>query len=96
MGKEKDAKVDEIIIGAPTYFSDDPSEVNALIDRAGFGTMANGSLFFRKSGGTIGAVKREVIQAFDTINHLFDISSIFTLGSSNWNIGIGLHPGEVE
>ena len=59
--------------------------------------MANGGIFSRKAGAAVIAVRRGgAIHAFDTINHLFGISGMFTVGSSYWNIGIGLHPGEVE
>jgi len=36
------------------------------------------------------------IHVFDTINHFFGISNMFTVGSTYWNIGLGLNPGEVE
>jgi multimeric flavodoxin WrbA len=36
------------------------------------------------------------IHVFDTINHFFGISDMFTVGSVYWNIGFGLNPGDVE
>ncbi len=94
---EKMHQADGIIIGSPTYFSDVTAEVKALIDRTGLVAMANGGIFARKAGAAVIAVRRSgAIHAFDTINHLFGISGMFTVGSSNWNVGIGLHPGEVE
>ncbi|MDE4908262.1 flavodoxin family protein [Methanogenium marinum] len=93
----KMAEADGIIIGSPTYFTDVNAEIKALIDRAGFVGLANGGLFTRKVGAAVVAVRRGgAIQAFDTINHLFGISNMITVGSSYWNIGIGLEPGEVE
>jgi multimeric flavodoxin WrbA len=94
---EKMAGADGIIIGSPTYFADVSSETKALIDRAGFVGMANGGLYTRKAGAAVVAVRRAGgIHAFDTINHFFGISGMYTVGSTYWNLGIGLHPGEVE
>jgi multimeric flavodoxin WrbA len=94
---EKMAGADGILIGSPTYFADVSSETKALIDRAGFVGMANGGLYTRKAGAAVVAVRRAGgIHAFDTINHFFGISGMYTVGSTYWNLGIGLHPGEVE
>jgi multimeric flavodoxin WrbA len=94
---EKMAAADGIVIGSPTYFADVSTETKALIDRAGFVAIANGGMFARKAGAAVVAVRRAgAVHAFDTINHLFGISQMFTVGSSYWNLGIGLGPGEVE
>ncbi|QSZ67030.1 flavodoxin family protein [Methanofollis aquaemaris] len=88
---------DGIIIGSPTFFADVSTETKALIDRAGFVSIANGGLFARKAGAAVVAVRRAGgIHAYDTINHLFGISNMVTVGSSYWNLGLGLGPGEVE
>jgi multimeric flavodoxin WrbA len=94
---EKMTAADGILIGSPTYFADVSTETKALIDRAGFVGMANGGLYARKVGAAVVAVRRAGgIHVFDTINHFFGISTMFTVGSSYWNIGMGLNPGEVE
>ncbi|MDD1728524.1 MAG: flavodoxin family protein, partial [Methanospirillum sp.] len=86
-----------IIIGSPTYFSDITPEAKALIDRAGFVAIANGGLFSRKVGAGIAAVRRAgAVSALDSINHLFGICDMFTAGSTYWNLGIGLEPGDVD
>lgn len=88
---------DGIIIGSPTYFADLSPETKALIDRAGYVGIANGGLYARKVGAAIVAVRRAgAVHAFDSINHFFGISNMFTVGSSYWNIGIGLEPGDVD
>jgi multimeric flavodoxin WrbA len=88
---------DGILIGSPTYFADVSPEIKALIDRAGIVGMANGGLYRRKVGAAVVAVRRAGgIHAFDTINHFFSISSMFTVGSSYWNLGVGYAPGDVE
>jgi len=88
---------DGIIIGSPTYFADLTPEAKALIDRAGFVALANGGLLKRKVGAAVVAERRAgAIHVYDSINHLFGISEMLTVGSSYWNMGIGLNPGEVE
>jgi len=94
---EKMAASDGILIGSPTYFADVSPETKSLIDRAGFVAMANGNLFSRKVGAAVVAARRAGgIHVFDTINHFFGISNMYTVGSTYWNIGLGLNPGEVE
>ncbi|WFN34031.1 flavodoxin family protein [Methanogenium sp. S4BF] len=94
---EKMFAADGIIIGSPTYFADLTPETKALIDRAGFVSSANGNLLSRKAGAAVVAVRRAgAIHVYDSINHLFGISGMVTVGSSYWNLGIGLTPGEVD
>lgn len=94
---EKMFEADGIIIGSPTYFADLTPEAKAFIDRAGFVGLANGDLLNRKAGAAVVAVRRAgAIHVFDSINHLFGISGMVTVGSSYWNMAIGLTPGEVD
>ncbi len=94
---EKMTTADGIILGSPTYFSMMTSEMKALIDRAGFVGRANGDLFKRKVGVAVVAMRRAGgIPAFDGINHFFLISQMIIPGSSYWNVGIGLNPGDVK
>ena len=88
---------DGILLGSPTYFADVTSETKALIDRAGYVTRANGGLLRRKIGAGIVVNRRAgAIHAFDTLNHFFLIAEMLVVGSSYWNIGIGLAPGDVD
>lgn len=94
---EKMYAADGIIIGSPTYFADLTTEAKALIDRAGFVGLANGGLLRRKVGAAVVAVRRAgAIHVYDSINHLFGISEMVTVGSTYWNLGVGLEPGDVE
>jgi multimeric flavodoxin WrbA len=36
------------------------------------------------------------IPAFDALNHFFFFSEMIVPGSTYWNMGIGLEPGDVE
>jgi multimeric flavodoxin WrbA len=94
---EKMLEADGIILASPTYFSDVSTEMKALIDRAGFVAKANQDMFRRKVGAAVVAVRRAgAIHAFDTMNHFFFISQMVVPGSSYWNIGLGLAPGDVK
>ena len=94
---EKMAQADGILLGSPTYVSDVSPEIKALIDRACLVSRANGGMFRRKVGAAVVAVRRAGgIHVFDTINHFFFITEMVVPGSSYWNIGVGLEPGDVE
>ena len=94
---QKMDEADGIILGSPTYFSMMSPELKALIDRAGFVAMGNDALFKRKVGAAVVAVRRAGgIPTFDAINHFFLISQMIVPGSSYWNVGVGLNPGDVE
>ncbi len=88
---------DGILLGSPTYVADISPEIKALIDRACLVSKSNDGLFRRKVGAAVVAVRRAgAIHAFDSLNHFFLISEMIVPGSSYWNIGFGLNPGDVE
>ena len=94
---EKMLEADGIILASPTYFADISANMKALIERAGFVARANDDMFRRKAGAAVVAARRGgAIHAFDTINHFFFISQMIVPGSSYWNVGIGLAPGDVK
>ena len=93
---EKMYAADAIILGSPTYFAGITPELKALIDRAGFVALANGGAFSGKIGAAVVAVRRGgATHVFDTINHMFLISSMIVPGSLYWNLGVGAAKGEV-
>jgi multimeric flavodoxin WrbA len=54
-------------------------------------------MFRRKVGAAVVAVRRAgSIHAFTTMNNFFLIGQMIIPGSSYWNMGIGLQPGDVE
>lgn len=88
-------EADAMLLGSPTYFADVSAEMKAFIDRAGFVAMANGCKFAGKIGAAVVAVRRGgATHVFDTINHLFFISQMLVPGSTYWNMGYGLEPGQ--
>ncbi|MBI5592626.1 MAG: flavodoxin family protein [Deltaproteobacteria bacterium] len=93
---EKIYAADAIILGSPTYFAGITPELKALIDRAGFVALANGGMLRGKIGAAVVAVRRGgATHVFDTINHMFLLSSMVVPGSIYWNLGIGRDKGEV-
>ena len=94
---EKMINADGILLGTPVYYADASATIKALIERCGFVSAANGGLFTHKAGAAVAAVRRAgAIRAFDTLNHLFQYSQMFIVGSTYWNVGIGRNPGEVK
>jgi multimeric flavodoxin WrbA len=94
---EKMEQADGILLGSPTYVADVSTEMKALMDRACLVSKSNGGMFRRKVGAAVVAVRRAgAIHAFDALNHFFLISEMIVPGSSYWNIGVGLEPGDVE
>jgi multimeric flavodoxin WrbA len=93
---DKIIQADAIIIGTPTYFTDVSAEIKALLDRAGFVSLANGRLLKGKIGAAVVAVRRGGgTHAFDTINHMFLMSGAIVPGSTYWNLGFGADKGTV-
>jgi multimeric flavodoxin WrbA len=94
---EKMIGADAIVIGSPTYFASVTPEIKAFMDRVFFVAKANNSLFNQKLGASVIAVRRAgAVCAYDTINHYFGISGMYSTGSIYWNLGIGMQPGDVE
>ncbi|RZN46539.1 flavodoxin family protein [archaeon] len=94
---DKMVAADGIIIGTPTHFADLTPAAKALVDRSGYVTLGNGGLLARKVGAAVVAVRRAgAIHAYDSINHLFGICNMMTVGASYWNLGIGLKSNDVE
>ena len=93
---EKMIEADGIILGSPTYFADMSARMKALIERAGLVSKINGGLLKHKVGAAVVAVRRAgAAHVFSSINYFFLISQMFVVGSSYWNLGIGLNPGDV-
>lgn len=89
-------RADAIILGSPTYFAAVSADLKALIERAGYVAYANGHAFSGKIGAAAVAVRRGgATHAYDTINHMFQMSRMIIPCSTYWNMGFGLEKGEV-
>jgi len=93
---EKIFEADAVILGSPTYFANVSTEMKALLDRAGMVALANGGALKGKIGAAVVAVRRGgATQVFDSINHMFLMSSMIVPGSIYWNLGMGLDKEDV-
>ena len=94
---EKMLESDAILLGSPTYFADVSANMKALIERCGMVARANGNMFKRKLGAGVVAVRRGgAYHVFGSLNSFFLIGEMIVVGSSYWNIGRGLRPGDVQ
>jgi len=93
---EKMAEAEGILLASPVYFSNVTAEMKALIDRAGFVSIANGGLLKRKVGAAVVAVRRAgATIVYSDLNFFFGIHGMIVPGSSYWNLGIGRSAGDV-
>ena len=89
-------RADAMILGSPTYFAAVSADLKALIERAGYVAYANDQAFAGKLGAAVVAVRRGgATHAYDTINHMFQMSRMILPGSTYWNMGFGLEKGDV-
>lgn len=94
---DKMCNADGIIIGSPVYCADLNAQTKAFIDRASFVACMNDDIFKRKAGASVIAVRRAgALHAFHSINSFFTISQMIIVGSTYWNTGFGMLPGEVK
>ncbi|MCG6550714.1 MAG: flavodoxin family protein [Candidatus Magnetominusculus sp. LBB02] len=93
---EKIYAADAVILGSPTYFADVSAEMKALLDRCGMVSFANDGALRGKIGAAVVASRRGgATHVFDTINHMFLMSSMIVPGSIYWNMGMGLEKADV-
>lgn len=94
---EKMRNADGIILGSPVYCADVTGQMKSFIDRTCFVNFVNGNFLKRKVGASVVAVRRAgALPAFHTMNSWFTINQMVLVGSSYWNLGYGLTPGEVS
>jgi multimeric flavodoxin WrbA len=86
-----------MILGSPTYFAAVSADLKALLERAGLVAIANDHAFSGKIGAAVVAVRRGgATHAFDSINHMFQMSRMIIPGSTYWNMGVGRDKEEVR
>ncbi len=93
---EKMLAADGILMGSPTYFAGMASKLKALIDRAGMVACSNDQMLAKKVGAPVIAIRRQgATDVYHGICNFFAINSMFMVGSTYWNMAIGLEPGDV-
>ena len=94
---EKVTQADGVIVASPTYFANVTPEIKCLIDRFGIVARVNDFMWKHKPAAALVAVRRAgAVPTFDAINRTFQINQMLSVGSSYWNLGQGLKPGDVE
>jgi multimeric flavodoxin WrbA len=94
---EKMFQADGIILASPVYFSSATPQMKALIDRAGYLSIAKGRVFENKVGAAI-AVARRAGQNFTFAQLLFFFlhQGMIVPGSTYWNVAFGRNRGDVD
>lgn len=88
---------DGILIGSPVYVSGMTGQTKCFIDRAGLVAKMSGDILARKVGATVVVARRAGSCAtFASINYFFLITQMIVPGSTYWNLGYGLLPGDVQ
>jgi multimeric flavodoxin WrbA len=91
---EKITKAQGIVLGSPVYFQDVTPEMKALIDRAGFVGLANGTLYRNKVGASIACFRRSGgMHTVDAMNHFFLSNEVIIVGRA---LGVARERGDVE
>ena len=93
---DKMVEADGIILGSPVYFGSATPQAKALIDRAGYLSIAKGRVFENKVGGPM-VVARRAGQNFTLAQLLFFFlhQGMIVPGSTYWNIAFGREKGDV-
>jgi len=93
---DKMVEADGIILASPVYFGSATPQIKALIDRAGYLSIAKGRVFENKVGGAM-AVARRAGQNFTLAQLLFFFlhQGMIVPGSTYWNVAFGREKGEV-
>ncbi len=93
---DKMVAADGIILGSPVYFSSATPQIKALIDRAGYLSIAKGRVFDDKVGGPV-VVARRAGQNFTLAEMLFFFlhQGMIVPGSTYWTVAVGRAKGEV-
>ena len=85
---------DGIVLGSPTYFSDVPAEMKALIDRAGAVSRANDNLYTDKVGLAVVVMRRSGgFHSLDTMLHFLLGAEMIVPGCG---VAVGKDNGDVE
>lgn len=94
---ERMSVADGILLGSPTYFGNMTGQMKCFIDRVGFVGRANGDLFKGKVGAAVAINRRAgALATFNAMNDFFLIGQMIVVGSTYWNVGMALKPGDIE
>ena len=94
---EKMEASDIIVLGSPVYFGSATANLTALMDRSGSVARWNGNLFSRKLGGPIVVARRAGVNfTYAQLIFWYTIADMIVAGSTYWNVGHGMDPGDIQ
>ena len=94
---DKIMDADGVILGSPVYCSGMSGQIKSFMDRVALTGAVNNSMFRRKVGASVVAVRRAGgVSTFNGLNNFFTIMQMMLVGSSYWNMGYGMEEGEVK
>jgi multimeric flavodoxin WrbA len=94
---EKAIDAEALILASPVYFADLTPEIKAVIDRLGYVSLNHGNPLRRKPGAAVVVARRAGhVHTYDSINHLFGITEMITVGSRYWNLGVAREKGRIQ
>jgi len=87
---------DGLILASPVYFGSATPQIKALIDRAGYLSIAKGRVFENKVGGALVVARRAGHNfTFAQLLFFFLHQGMIVPGSTYWNVAFGRQKGEV-
>ncbi|MEM3716277.1 MAG: flavodoxin family protein [Candidatus Bathyarchaeia archaeon] len=93
---DKMVRADGIILASPVYFGSATPQIMALINRAGYISIAKGRVFENKVGGALVVARRAGYNfTFAQLLFFFLIQGMIVPGSTYWNIAFGRDKGDV-
>jgi multimeric flavodoxin WrbA len=93
---DKMVEADGIILSSPVYFGSATPQIKALIDRAGYLSIARNRVFENKIGGAMVVARRAGHNfTFAQLLFFFLHQGMIVPGSSYWNVGFGREKGEI-
>jgi len=93
---DKMVRADGIILASPVYFGSATPQIMALINRAGYISIAKGRVFENKVGGALVVARRAGHNfTFAQLLFFFLIQGMIVPGSTYWNIAFGRDKGDV-
>lgn len=90
-------EADVILVGSPVYFGSATGQIMSFLQRAGYALRGKNIAYLKGKIGASVVVARRAGQnfTFAQLNYFFLINEMIVPGSTYWNMGSAMGPGEV-